>query len=122
MKIKSNPKLIQVSNVPSLGSKLLFIHREPSRSPRNQRPSSLRKDRMDRLIKCNELIGILGVSRSTIDRMEKRGELPKRVRVSSNRIGWLESDIQQHFEKLKAGNQLPTLAHSRTWRAGNSVR
>jgi prophage regulatory protein len=34
-----------------------------------------------------------GLSRSTIWRLERRGEFPKHRRISTNAVGWLEQEI-----------------------------
>ena len=34
-----------------------------------------------------------GLSRSTIWRLERRGEFPKHRRISANAVGWLETEI-----------------------------
>jgi prophage regulatory protein len=34
-----------------------------------------------------------GLSRSTIWRLERRGEFPRHHRISTNAVGWLETDV-----------------------------
>ena len=36
-----------------------------------------------------------GLSRSTIWRLERRGEFPKHRRISANAVGWLEHDVNE---------------------------
>jgi len=38
---------------------------------------------------------IVGLSRSTIYRLERAGEFPRRRRLGVNSVGWMSSDIQQ---------------------------
>lgn len=45
------------------------------------------------IIRPSQLAEILSVSPVTIWRMEKRGELPPRKKLSGRCVGWLESDI-----------------------------
>ncbi len=47
----------------------------------------------DRIMRIQEIIEITGVSRSTIWRMERRGEFPSRVPLGASSIGWLKSEI-----------------------------
>jgi len=35
----------------------------------------------------------VGLSRTTIWRLQRRGQFPRQVRLSPNRVGWLESEI-----------------------------
>lgn len=49
---------------------------------------------IDRYLSKSELSEILSLSCTTIWRMERRGELPSRRRIGSNRVGWLESEIR----------------------------
>jgi predicted DNA-binding transcriptional regulator AlpA len=50
------------------------------------------------IIRINELASLLGVSRTTLWRMEKDRELPSRINVSQGVSGWLESDIKAWLE------------------------
>lgn len=51
-----------------------------------------------KIIRPKELAEMLSVSSVTIWRMEQRGELPKRRKISTGTVGWLESDIQEWLE------------------------
>ena len=45
-----------------------------------------------------------GLSRSTIWRLERRGEFPKHRRISTNAVGWLEQEINEWMlARAKAG-------------------
>lgn len=48
-----------------------------------------------KIIRMGELSHMLGVSKTTLWRMEKRGELPQRIKISRRVVGWLESDIKE---------------------------
>ena len=41
------------------------------------------------------------VSRTTLWRMERAGDFPKRIKVSKNRIGWFEADVEAWLEERK---------------------
>ncbi|SET71059.1 helix-turn-helix transcriptional regulator [Thalassotalea agarivorans] len=55
----------------------------------------------DRIMRIQEIIEITGVSRSTIWRMERRGEFPSRVPLGASSIGWLKSDIDTWLKTKK---------------------
>ena len=44
------------------------------------------------------MAAMMGVHRTTIFRMEKRGELPPRKQFNKRLIGWTEKDIQEWLE------------------------
>jgi prophage regulatory protein len=39
------------------------------------------------------------LSRTTLWRMERAGQFPKRIQLSPNRVAWLEADIDAWFEE-----------------------
>lgn len=47
------------------------------------------------------LATLLGISLPTLWRMEKRGELPPRIKLSARAIGWREKDIDEWLEDRK---------------------
>lgn len=47
----------------------------------------------DRIIREKECFRFTGLSRTTRWRLERRGEFPKRRKLSENAVGWLESEI-----------------------------
>ena len=55
---------------------------------------------MSRVIRPNEVERILGVSKSTINRLERTGKLPKRVRIGPRIVGWYEHDIIDFLERI----------------------
>lgn len=48
---------------------------------------------MDRFLNVKEVLEIVGISRMTLERKEKMGEFPKRIKITSRKIVWKESDI-----------------------------
>ena len=58
-----------------------------------------------RIIRVNELASMLSLSRVTIWKMERDGELPKRKKItdSGSVSGWLESDIEEWLESRPDG-------------------
>ena len=54
----------------------------------------------DRLISQTQLKDIVPFSRTTIWRLERDGNFPKRRQISPGRVGWLLSEIEAYFAKL----------------------
>ena len=53
---------------------------------------------MDRFCLEPEVREITGLNSVTRWRMEKRGEFPARRRISTNRVGWLQSELREWME------------------------
>jgi predicted DNA-binding transcriptional regulator AlpA len=53
------------------------------------------------IIRPNELAKRLNLSTVTIWRMEKSGQLPKRVQIGTRSVGWRTSDIEQWLSDLQ---------------------
>ena len=55
------------------------------------------------ILKTNEVVKIIGLSKVTIWRMEKSGTFPKRINLSDRRAGWIESEILEWLESRPKG-------------------
>lgn len=55
----------------------------------------------DRIISAHDLVARLSLSRSTLWRLVRRGELPRPLRLSPGRVGWLESDVRKWLESRR---------------------
>ena len=54
---------------------------------------------MPRLLSFKELRNEgVNYSRSTIFRLEKAGEFPKRVPIGTHHVGWIQEEIQAHVQ------------------------
>lgn len=51
-----------------------------------------------KILRPSQLAQILSVSKPTLWRMEKRGELPPRRKISKRTVGWLSSEIEEWLE------------------------
>lgn len=51
-----------------------------------------------KIIRPKQLAEMLSVSTVTLWRMEKRRELPPRIKISTRAVGWRESDIKEWLE------------------------
>ena len=52
----------------------------------------------DRLIREEECRQLTGLSRSTRWRLEVNGAFPRRRRISTNSVGWLESELREWID------------------------
>lgn len=60
---------------------------------------------MSRIIRPNELAKKLSISKPTLWRMEKKGELPPKVQISKRISGWRESDITEWLKSREVIDQ-----------------
>lgn len=58
---------------------------------------------MRQIIRRPEVTKATGMSPSTIDRLEKKGEFVQRVRLSSNSIGWFADEVEKWMESRERG-------------------
>lgn len=55
-----------------------------------------------KLLSKRQLREIVLYSPAHIDRLEKAGQFPKRVRLGPNRVGWLDQEVQEWLALLVA--------------------
>lgn len=53
---------------------------------------------MKRLLSFDELKSKVALSRSSIWRLERQGKFPERRKISTNRVGWIEQEVDQWIE------------------------
>lgn len=51
-----------------------------------------------RILRAREVVSRTGLSRTSIWRMERRGEFPARRRLHGGRVGWLETEVEQWID------------------------
>jgi prophage regulatory protein len=49
------------------------------------------------------VVAVTGLSPVTIWRLEKDGNFPKRINLSENRVGWIESEVEEWIENRPRG-------------------
>ena len=54
----------------------------------------------DLLLRWPEIAKLTKLSRSTVDRLEKTGQFPKRVNIGPRAIAWKRGDIEGWLSKL----------------------
>lgn len=52
----------------------------------------------ERFIRLDELISKTGLGRSTIYRMMDNGEFPKPISLTSNKVAWLQSEVNNWMQ------------------------
>lgn len=48
----------------------------------------------DEILREPKLLKMIGLSRSTVYRLEKENKFPKRIKISERAVGWLGSQVQ----------------------------
>ena len=51
----------------------------------------------DRIIRKKDAAKMLGVSFKVLDRLEAKGQFPKKIKISERAVGWLESEISNYI-------------------------
>lgn len=49
----------------------------------------------DRILRTSEVLAMTGLGRTTLWRMERRGEFPARRKITGNTVGWLASEVEE---------------------------
>ncbi len=57
----------------------------------------------NRILRKTEVIKATGHSSSTIDRKEKAGQFPQRIKLGPNSVGWWDDEVYEHLESLNRG-------------------
>ena len=52
-----------------------------------------------RILSQKAVLERVPLSRTTLWRLERNGNFPKRIQISPNRIGWLEMDVEAWLEE-----------------------
>ena len=66
-----------------------------------QAPAKQSNDTQERILRAHEVQKIVGISRSTIWRMERKGQFPARLPLGTGSVGWLKSDIESWVNSRK---------------------
>ena len=56
-----------------------------------------------KILRTHQVMKVTGLSRSTLWRLERRGDFPPRLRLSWNSCGWLDSEIQDWLRSRPRG-------------------
>lgn len=58
-----------------------------------------------KVLRTNDLIKVLNVSRATIYRWERAGLIPAKRRLGPNTVGWLQDEISEWLTNRPAPNK-----------------
>jgi prophage regulatory protein len=58
------------------------------------------------ILRKNETGRRVGLSVRHLERLESKGQFPRRIKLSSNSSGWLESDVREWLEKRIAASHI----------------
>ena len=58
------------------------------------------KSDIKRVLRRKEVLRIVGVSPTTLWRMEQAGRFPKRIALGPNCAGWLSNEIDEWYQNL----------------------
>lgn len=61
-----------------------------------------------KILRKQEVCERVGYSGMHLSRLEKAGDFPKRIQVGPQRVGWLESEINEWIEGRAALRDTPT--------------
>jgi prophage regulatory protein len=56
-----------------------------------------------KVLNLKEVIEIVGLSTTTIWRLERKGDFPKRIKLSPNRRGWEDAQIEEWMDTRPRG-------------------
>ena len=75
-----------------------------------------------KILRTPEVTNITGLSRTTLWRLERRGDFPRRIRLSPNSTGWLESEIEGWIESRprKSSSESNTENSEAAWKASTA--
>ena len=64
----------------------------------------------DRILRDAELRERVGLGRTTIWRMERAGEFPRRRQIGGNIVGWLSSEVDEWIESRPVADAVASAA------------
>ncbi|MCL6721575.1 AlpA family phage regulatory protein [Klebsiella sp. T2.Ur] len=70
---------------------------------------------MNRAVGKKELLTIVPLSLSTIYRLEKNGEFPKRWYITDGRCAWNAEEVERWLDERQAANQTGNIEQEDTW-------
>ena len=93
---KINAIKISANNFQFLGYQLLEYILD---NVTDNRPSPQPAKSVDRIIRAEEVESMVGLSRTTLWRYERKGEFPKRVSLGASSVGWKLNQVQKWVDE-----------------------
>ena len=56
-----------------------------------------------KILRIQDVINVTGLSRTTVWRLERRGDFPRRLRLGQNSCGWVAQEIQDWIASRPRG-------------------
>jgi predicted DNA-binding transcriptional regulator AlpA len=75
---------------------------EPSSSSLSCDARSAGAGNPTRILRVKEVVQRIGVSRTTLWRLERRGDFPARRQISPGAVGWLETEVESWINQRSA--------------------
>ncbi len=75
-----------------------------------------------KVLRIRDVANTTGLSRTTLWRLERRGDFPRRIRLSPNSTGWIESEIEEWIESRprKSSSESNTENSEAAWKASTA--
>lgn len=77
---------------------LVLPEPKPHTACQEKTPKALESAHLDR----DEVATLIGVSKSTVRRMENKGEFPRRIQLTSGRVAWRRSEVMVWMTERRA--------------------
>jgi prophage regulatory protein len=74
-----------------------------------------------RFIRRHELIRLTGLSRPTLDRLERAGSFPLRRRLSAGAVGWVDVEVEEWL-KSRASRATAATDDEQSRATGDAIR
>ncbi len=77
-----------------------------------------------KILRIRNVTEATGLSRTTLWRLERRGDFPHRIRLSPNSIGWIETEVEEWIESRprKSSSESNTKNSEAAWKASTADR
>lgn len=77
-----------------------LLRQTKERQERGKAPATVPKSTNEQgLMRFPELKKLIGLSRTTVWRMERKGEFPQRVAITSSAVGWHRDQVQKWIDE-----------------------
>jgi len=102
-KYKLNYIRVTKTEIQFFGFQLLeyLLSKATNNTVQNETPVNPKINHPERIVRTKELLELIGLSRTTIWRMEKEGKFPKSVSLGEGSIGWRWSEVTQWLKECE---------------------
>ena len=77
-----------------------------------------------KILRIRNVTEATGLSRTTLWRLERRGDFPRRVRLGPNSIGWIETEVEEWIESRprKSSSESDPQSYEAAWKVSTADR